>query len=58
MNHVNAYALTEEARHLIDSAERQGRDLADFEAGRVDALLDIAERLTEVDRDDIRRGRA
>ena len=42
--HGDRARLIAEARALIASAEAQGRDLTDFEAGRVDMLLDLAAR--------------
>ena len=45
-----AAVLSASANAIIDHAEHQRRDLSDFEAGRVDALLDIAEAFRAVER--------
>jgi hypothetical protein len=50
MNHATAVALTEAACEIIAQADYQQRDLSDFEAGRVDALLDVAEVMRTVER--------
>jgi hypothetical protein len=42
MSEETADALLGVAREIIARAEQQHRDLSDFEAGRVDALVDIA----------------
>ena len=42
--HAEAERLIIEARSIIARAECQHRDLSDFEAGRVDALLELASR--------------
>jgi plasmid stability protein len=41
---VTARSLEDEARAIMNRAEQQGRDLSDFESGRVDVLLDLAAR--------------
>ena len=43
MNEATATALEEIALEIVDRAEREHRELSDFEAGRVDAFLDIAQ---------------
>lgn len=42
-------SLTQEARAVIDRAATQQRDLSDFESGRVDVLLELAQRLASTD---------
>lgn len=39
-------SLIAEATAILNRAETQHRDLSDFESGRVDALLDVAGRIS------------
>jgi hypothetical protein len=48
MRDVTAKALIAEATAIIERAETQRRDLSDFESGRVDALLEVADRVSSV----------
>jgi hypothetical protein len=47
---ATASALTEAAREIIALADSEQRDLSEFEAGRVDAFLDVAEVMRAVER--------
>jgi len=46
MQVVTSQTLISEALAILDRAENQHRDLSDFESGRVDALLDVAGRVS------------
>jgi hypothetical protein len=50
MSNATANALVEIVHQIITSAEQQRRELTDFEAGRVDALLDVASVLRTTER--------
>jgi hypothetical protein len=50
MSNATASALTEAAREIIAHADSEHRDLSEFEAGRIDALLDVAEVFRAVER--------
>jgi hypothetical protein len=41
---IDRESLVTEAEKIIARAEQQKRDLSDFEAGRIDVLLEIAAR--------------
>lgn len=43
---VAAQVFVAEARDILAKADEQNRDLSEFESGRVEALLDVAERFS------------
>lgn len=43
MKSISPYGLIAEARRILDQADHEQRDLSEFESGRVDALLDLAQ---------------